>query len=103
MFENKIQSVNKNNTYNFNDDFSSKIESLSQSVPEVTTTKKDKELAVKIKKEIINLYQQQLMQAKQTGNSQQVSSITDKINVLNGEINTISDEINDMTSIFDKK
>ena len=102
MFENKIQGVNQNNSYKENS-LSAQIEALSKSIPEVTTTVEQKERAIIVKKQIINLISQELSKAQNMGNYQLANSMKDKIAEIYNEINVISNEIDNMESIFDKK
>lgn len=97
-----LQVSGNNSGFNVNiGKFEQQIEALNSSIPEQTSTKAEKEQAIRIKKQIIALYQQQLNAVK-ASNPDLASSIYDKINEIGKEIKVIEGEISNMTSIFDK-
>lgn len=81
--------------------YENKINALSASIPEQTSTEEEKKQAIRIKKQIIAIYQEQLKTTRNS-NPELASSITDKINEIGKEIKVIENEISDMTSIFDE-
>ena len=79
------------------------IEALNSSVPEQTSTKQEKEQAIRVKKEIINLKKEQLKAALRSNDTGFATSISNSIKEIEGEIDTIRKEIAGMTNIFDSK
>ena len=79
------------------------IEALNSSVPKQTSTKQEKERAIKVKLEIIKLKQEQLKEALRTNNIGLATSISNTIKEIEGEIATIRKEIAGMINIFDSK
>lgn len=79
------------------DDVDAQIASLNKSVPEQTSTKSEKEKAVKVKNEIIKLLKQKLAVANKDGNVSLAQNINNNIRIVEEERNVILDEIKAMT------
>ncbi len=88
------------------DDVDAQIASLNKSVPEQTSTKLEKEKAVKVKNEIIKLLKQKLAVAHKDGNVSLAQNINNNIRIVEEERNVILDEIKAMsmgTSIYNQE
>ena len=88
------------------DDVDAQIASLNKSVPEQTSTKLEKEKAVKVKNEIIKLLKQKLAVANKEGNVSLAQNINNNIRIVEEERNVILDEIKAMsmgTSIYNQE
>ena len=79
------------------DDVDAQIASLNKSIPEQTSTKSEKEKAVKVKNEIIKLLKQKLAVAHKDGNESLAQNINNNIRIVEEERNVILDEIKTMT------
>lgn len=79
------------------DDVDAQIASLNKSIPEQTSTKSEKEKAVKVKNEIIKLLKQKLAVANKEGNVSLAQNINNNIRIVEEERNVILDEIKTMT------
>ena len=79
------------------DDIDAQIASLNKSVPEQTSTKAEKEKAVKVKNEIIKLLKLKLAVAHKDGNVSLVQNINNNIRIVEEERNVILDEIKAVT------
>ena len=86
-----------NNTNNIDE----QIDALNSSIPEQTSTKVEKEAAIRVKKKIIALMQEKLQEAHRNNNTGLASSISAQIKVIDGEIDTIKSELQAMSSVFD--
>ena len=80
---------------NNNTDVYNQVMTLKRSIPDVTTTKAEKEKAIEVKNKIIK---QQLEQASKCGDSIQVQELRNQIRILEGERDIIKSELQAMTN-----
>ncbi len=83
---------------NNNTDVYNQVMALKRSIPDVSTTKAEKEKAIEVKNKIIKIVKQQLEQASKCGDSIQVQELRNQIRILEGERDTIKSELQAMTN-----
>ena len=95
-----VNSASSGNELTKSDDINAKIISLANSIPEKTSTKTEKEHAIKVKNQIIELKKQLYNAAKNNGDTALAEDILNDIKIIEQEKVAIQSEIDAMTNIF---